>query len=488
MHVVRFVRHFRSVALMIAAIALLLPQVISADSGNDYGGYRPHYQGDAVNTSGGRGGTVYRVTNLNDSGAGSLRAALEASGPRFVIFETSGTIYLTYPIEVTSPYLTVAGQTAPSPGITVARHPLVIDTHDVVLQHLRLRLGDQGYSEPGASHTIYIRENIWNVVLDHLSISWGMSTQVGINAWTGAQWKNVAMLDSIVAYGLRKSYMETGGGATMQASSGAKVTFARNLFVHNSHRQPGMAMGTRNSMINNVIYGSGNSFGDQTSLYGFMMIYTQMGWFASDWETGSRWIVEAAIRNNVMIGSYGTGGSGTEGTHPSTKAVEINMSPRQAASQGHKVFLQGNIGPYMTMSNQWAGVNFVDGGNQAQLDSVTMPAWHQAFNFEVIPSDQVEERVLANAGARPMDRDYVDNKAVEDTRTRSGSRITSQNDMGGFPNLARNNRSLTLPSNPNSVAPGQAFRTNIEVWLEGFAKSVEAGSLSAPANLRLSRQ
>src|SRR5262245_3723348 len=178
-----------------AAMVLLLSVALATGESADYGGYRPHYQGHGVKTPGGRGGAILRVTTLEDRGPGSLRAALEATGPRLVLFETSGMIVLDAPIYITSPFITIAGQTAPSPGITVSRHPLYIDTHDVVLQHLRLRLGDEAYSQPGASHALYVRNAIANVVLDHLSVSWGMSTQVGINAWQGPQWTNVAMLD-----------------------------------------------------------------------------------------------------------------------------------------------------------------------------------------------------------------------------------------------------------------------------------------------------
>src|SRR4051794_26115230 len=93
----------------------------------DFGNYRPHYQGDGTDTPGGRGGTIYKVTNLNDSGPGSLRAAMTASGPRFVVFEVSGTIALDSAIFVTSPFMTVAGQTAPSPGVTVRNRPIIVD-------------------------------------------------------------------------------------------------------------------------------------------------------------------------------------------------------------------------------------------------------------------------------------------------------------------------------------------------------------------------
>src|SRR5205823_2628224 len=102
----------------------------------------PGAMGFGTTTAAGRGGAILRVTNLNDAGAGSLRAALEATGPRAVIFEVGGMIDLSDDIYITSPYLTVAGQTAPSPGITLRYAGLQIQTHDVLVQHLRIRVGD----------------------------------------------------------------------------------------------------------------------------------------------------------------------------------------------------------------------------------------------------------------------------------------------------------------------------------------------------------
>src|SRR6478609_9986754 len=103
----------------------------------------PGAEGFGATTVAGRGGAVLTVTNLNDSGAGSLRAALSAAGPRTVVFETSGTVTLTSDdLVVSNPYLTLAGQTSPSPGITIRGGGIRIMTHDVLIQHVRVRPGD----------------------------------------------------------------------------------------------------------------------------------------------------------------------------------------------------------------------------------------------------------------------------------------------------------------------------------------------------------
>ena len=142
-------------------------------------GYLPVFpgaQGFGTETPAGRGGKIIKVTNLNDSGSGSLRAALTASGPRIVVFEVSGTISLANKIRVYNPYLTVAGQTAPSPGITIKNYAWDIRTHDVLIQHVRLRVGDADPANLGgdALDALQVRENsdsedVHNVVLDHVS-------------------------------------------------------------------------------------------------------------------------------------------------------------------------------------------------------------------------------------------------------------------------------------------------------------------------------
>ena len=141
--------------LAIVLLNAVLPAALAADDLLAF----PEAQGAAARTPGGRGGKILRVTTLAPSGPGSLLAALEADGPRIVVFEVGGVIdFARQEIKITRPYLTVAGQTAPSPGITLIRTGIDVLTHDVVVQHMRVRTGSaeapqRGGWEPDAFST-----------------------------------------------------------------------------------------------------------------------------------------------------------------------------------------------------------------------------------------------------------------------------------------------------------------------------------------------
>ena len=132
----------------------------------------------SVDTRAGQGGKILRVTNLDSEGPGSLRAALETKGPRTVLFEVGGVIDLGKKnLEIVEPFLTIAGQTAPSPGITIIRGAIYVRTHNILMQHLRVRPGDagepkqSGWSPDGIST---FGGNAYNIVIDHCSISWAV--------------------------------------------------------------------------------------------------------------------------------------------------------------------------------------------------------------------------------------------------------------------------------------------------------------------------
>ena len=221
----------------------------------------PSAEGYGKNATGGRGGTVIKVTNLNADGAGSFKAACEASGTRIVVFEVGGRINLTNTINITNPNITIAGQTASGDGITISMEgtpnkPLmVIATNDVILRYITFRRSLAKVSESN-SDGIYIAEGN-NIIIDHCSISWASDENIAIADYSKNGTANITVQNSIIAnaYGGSSKGSLNGGGVD-------KITYFRNAFISNSIRNPQFACNsgdcaisdTNIEVINNVVY------------------------------------------------------------------------------------------------------------------------------------------------------------------------------------------------------------------------------------------
>lgn len=208
-------------ALSISADAALIPSF-------------PGAEGAGAVSIGGRGGRVIEVTSLADSGPGTLRAAVEATGPRIVVFRVSGLIDLRSDLMVSNSRITIAGQTAPGDGICLKRHALkVIGADDVVIRYLRIRPGaESGQPLDG----VEVRESR-NVILDHCSVSWSIDEVV--NTWHGV--KNITMQWCLIAEPLNRSVHPKGAhgyGASLGAENGS---YHHNLFAHATARNPSIA-------------------------------------------------------------------------------------------------------------------------------------------------------------------------------------------------------------------------------------------------------
>ncbi len=184
-----------SLIRVIFLILMLSPAVAFAQNAPGARAF-PGAEGWAAQTPGGRGGRIMRVINLNANGPGSFRAALEAQGPRIIVFEVAGVIDMgltTWTID--QPFLTIAGQTAPSPGITLIRGGIDIRTHDVIVRHIRIRTGVSGQAlrsgwEADALSTI----GAYNVIVDHCTLTWALDENLSASGprFTGstpAEWR-----------------------------------------------------------------------------------------------------------------------------------------------------------------------------------------------------------------------------------------------------------------------------------------------------------
>jgi hypothetical protein len=393
---------------------------------------------------------VIKVTNLNDFGPGSLRAALEAEGPRVVIFEVSGNIDFT-PVgglSIKHPYLTVAGQTAPSPGITLKGCQLHVGASDVLLQHIRVRVGDlvdpnrpirnekSGWSQWSERDCMKVGRECRGIVIDHCSFSW--ATDENVQTRGG----NLTFIHNIFSEGLDSAKHHKGGHSRgllimkQGKDEGRNIAVIGNLFVHNKGRNPTVNGGAVAVVANNLVDNAHFAMkGDCTARRGHQLI-SAMGNVIKR----TRYFIVARAK------------------HPQTRYY---FAP-------DNVF---NGKTYDSVADVWKDVfmpfeSGVPEVNRASVAPIAVPG------LTVRPANEVEEWVLANAGARPADRDPVDKRIVSNVKNGKGKIIASQKDVGGWPKLAENHRKLTIPENPNGDDDGNGY-TNIEEWLHGYAAEVE---------------
>lgn len=358
----------------------------------------PGAEGYGKYTRGGQGGAVYEVTNLDDSGDGSLRAAVEAEGPRTVVFRVSGTIELESPLVIENPYITIAGQTAPGDGITIRDYPLQIGADQVIVRYLRLRQGNKSGDQTDALSGRYNE----HLIIDHVSASWGTDETLSIyhNSYVTIQY-------SIISEALGDGEDHKFGGIWGDDYS----TYHHNLIAHNESRNPRFASGSGHvDFRNNVIYnwGYNSVYGGEKQQPGEPEFdTTTVNMVANYYKPGPA--TEAGVRNRIVEPS--ARGAGDEGSW----YVADN-------------FVVG--APEVTADN-WRGV---DGDNYLRLDE----AW-PAMTLDQQPPKEAYQCVLEQAGATQPARDTVDARIIEEVRSGTATYgdgiISSQSDVGGWPEL-----------------------------------------------------
>ena len=352
---------------------------------------------------GGRGGRVLRVTHLGDSGPGSLRAAVEADGPRTVIFDIGGVIRLASPLTVRRGRITIAGQTAPGGGITLRDHPLVVAADDVVIRHLRSRLGDESGVEADAVSV----ERGRRIILDHISASWSVDETLSVGSRytppergiydVTVQWSLIA--ESLNASGHAKG--EHGYGSLVRGGHGARMTFHHNLWAAHRARMPRPGNynppevdpeGPRFEFRSNVFYDwSGGHAG-----------------YNADTESRSAY---AFIGNAYIPGPDSAGRRAFEESNPLARA-----------------WFEGNAMDGVVPADPWS---LVKDSDRPDYRLTARPDWADAATETAA---QAEVRVLAQVGAGRI-RDAVDARILEGVRARTGHIIDSQAQVGGWPEL-----------------------------------------------------
>jgi hypothetical protein len=417
----------------------------------------PTAEGYGASTPGGRGGKVYVVTNLNDEGPGSLREAIEAEGPRTVVFNVDGTIELQKELNISNPFITIAGQTAPGEGICLKNYPLdVKGTHDVIIRGIRVRPGIDSGLEGSNIDGIEV-SNSQNVILDHCAVSW--SNDEVLNTWKGVE--NITIQWCLVSEPLNRSVHGKGAHGYSATLGGVNSSFHHNLFAHGPGRNPSVGGNHEYSTINmdlrnNIFY----NFGHRTA--------------------------DGKPRSINMVNNYYKPGLATQENLKNRIAKIDNASAYKFQGVW---YIDGNVmegNPEISADNR-KGVQLDRGLTEAEV-LAEVP-------FEVAPvttqtAAEAFELILQNAGT--LRRDSQEKRIVEETRTGTAPLGTEANGVidtifqaGGYPLLAAGEpwadadadglpdeweaASKLDPADPaDAVKVAKNGYTNIENWFNGL--------------------
>jgi pectate lyase len=380
----------------------------------------PGAMGWAAHTPGGRGGKILRVTTLATDGPGSFAEALATPGPRIVVFEVAGVIDLDRrELRIEQPFLTIAGQTAPQPGITLIRGGLVVATHDVVIRHLRVRPGSTGLPQRAGRDfdAITTLRGARDVIVDHNSLTWATDENLSASStrfageseaeWMANASRRITFSRNILAEGLAHSTHGKGehSKGSLIHDHVSEVLIVGNLYAHNYERNPMFKGGARGQVINNLIYNPG-----QRAVH-YNLIAEE--WLGHPYSLG-----ELVLRGNVMRAG------------PSTEQLAF--------------FMIGGSGDLRLFADDNLVVDRIGRGLPQQGRYTTTPVQllpferepALPFGVELLPSTAVQDAVIADVGARPWDRDDIDRRILADTIEGRGGIIDHEDQVGGYPTHA----------------------------------------------------
>ncbi len=357
----------------------------------------PGLSGFGVDTTAGRGGDVYIVTNLDDDGAGSLRACVDATGPRVCVFEVGGVIELTRNLTINNPNLTIAGQTAPNPGITLIGAGLAIGASDVLVQHISVRPGDRPDGpDPDNRDALLIGGSangptVTGVVVDHCSFSWSIDEIA--SAWQ--QWDNITLTNNVFANALHNSlHSKTeengqdpghGLGLILGPNEG-RIAVSNNLFAHLHARNP-LSYTSGLVFVNNVVYN-----------------YRNLG---TDLQARDGVVQRADVVGNLYL--EGLDSYGNRPIRIATNSVDLPA--------GSAIYVAGN----RMLSRSGSDLAVVEDNSAfAQSDVAN---WATAWQAELpVNGGDFLTQSLASVGSRPSQRstNSIDARLMDDVLERTG--------------------------------------------------------------------
>ena len=354
-------------------------------------------EGFGAFTPGGSGGKHIYVENLNDSGPGSLRSAIETPGPRIILFQVGGVIALKSTLTIREPFLTIDGQNAPGPGIMLRNHGIEVQTHDVVLRYFRVRVGDeaihldspkalQDYAGGTGEHALNFIEGAKDCIADHLSLSWATTKILSVTK----------LSDLItIQWCILSEALNFAGHGYASIAGGNRVTWHHNLFAHNHSRNVRFGGLVDADFCNNVIY----DWGDRISYGEFDKVN--------------------------YIGNYAKPG-------PSTIQQPPQFHDGGAVVMPGSLFLTNNILEGYPKVNQdnWRGTGYF-----AERKTIGASGPFPAPPVATESPQVAYEHVLKDAGAILPRRDAVDERVVREVRQGTGHIIKWVKDGGGWPDF-----------------------------------------------------
>ncbi len=357
----------------------------------------PGAEGGGMFSFGGRGGKVITVTNLNDRGPGSFREACETGGARIVVFNVAGIIRLKTPIIVRAPYITIAGQTAPGDGVCIAGESFWVNTHDVVVRHMRFRRGE---TNVGRRDDAFGGNPVGNIMIDHCSCTWGLDENISFYRHMfspGADYKDLKLptVNVTIQNTISAKALDTYNHAFGSTLGGENCSFMRNLWASNAGRNPSIGWNGIFNFVNNVTYNwvhRSVDGGDYTALYNMINNYFKPGPLTpKNTPVGHRILKPESGRSKLGYYVFG------------------------------RVYANGNImeGYDAITKDNWAGGIQVQ--EQANTDGYTENMkWNEPFpmpHLTIMPAKDAYKYVLKNVGATIPSRDIVDERIIEEVET-----------------------------------------------------------------------
>jgi pectate lyase len=364
----------------------------------------PGAEGFGRHAVGGRGGSVIKVTNLNDDGPGSLRAAIRAKGPRTVLFDVAGTIDLERKIIIKEGFLTIAGQSAPGDGITLRNSGLVIRASEVVIRYIRSRPGSDSGIETDA---ISVGEGE-NIIIDHCSTSWATDETLTVSPLLTSELRTIDKVTvqwSMITESLNDSIHskgEHGYGSLVRGNSGSRYSFHHNLWAHHKARMP-----RPGNYVDATTDPEGPLFDFRNN------VFYNWGGAASGYNADT----ESISRYNFVNNFYQRGPD-------SKKGLAFDESNSRAGSH-----FSGNLMNRTLPENPWSLVRFKDGRKSGSDEPFP------AAPVQTRSAEQAYEDVLRSAGASKV-RDGVDQRVIDHVESGGGRIIDSPEEVGGWPELA----------------------------------------------------